>query len=144
MLYLNKNSLDYCIKLKVTIDTMISIMFRINWVSRITGATGHGEPVYTEAEAIKTISELNKEWPDLIHSMEKIERLSPLNVKGHKCSYGDLTFVANMSPTPSQTSTPNAYVTPKPSSVASLPSQGAQVSQPQSSPPPSGFSTSFF
>ena len=119
-------------------------MFRINWISRLTGATGHGEPVFTEAEAIKTITELNRTCSELIHSMEKIETLSPLNVKGHRCSYGDLTFVASMSPTPSQTSTPNAYVSPKPSSAPSLPSQGAQVSQPQSSPPPSGFSTSFF
>jgi len=119
-------------------------MFRINWISRLTGATGHGEPVFTEAVALVEIAKLNKEWPDFIHSVEKIETLSPLNVKGHRCSYGDLTFVASMSPTPSQTSTPNAYVTPKPSSEASLPSQEAQVSQPQSSPPPSGFSTSFF
>ena len=128
-------------------------MFRINWISRITGATGHGEPVFTEAVALGEITKLNKDWPDFIHSVEKIETLSPLNVKGHRCSYGDLSFVANMSPTPSQTSTPNAYVTPKPSasqslaqpsSVASLPSQEAQVSQQQSSPPPSGFSTSFF
>jgi hypothetical protein len=137
-------------------------MFRINWTSRLTGATGHGEPVFTEAVALGQIAKLNTAWPDFIHSVEKIETLSPLNVKGHRCSYGDLTFVANMSPTPSQTSTPNAYVTPKPSassqtlgqplaqplaqpsSVASLPSQEAQVSQQQSSPPPSGFSTSFF
>ena len=123
-------------------------MFRINWISRLTDATGHGEPVYTEADALEEISKLNTAWPEFIHSIEKIETLTPLNVKGHRCSYGDPMFVAYPSPTDSEESTPIAVVYPKPSPslkpLASLPSVKEEVSQPQSSPPPSDFSTSFF
>ena len=145
-------------------------MFRITWISLLTGATGHSEAIFTEKDATDEVLHLNKTFPELVHSVEKYEPPNlKLNVKGHRCSYGDLTFVENTSPTPSQATTPSAYLTPKPSasqnhvqplaqalaqpsaqalaqpsSVASLPSQGAQVYQQQSSPPPSDFSTSFF
>ena len=140
-------------------------MFRITWISNLTGATGHSEAIFTENYATQKVLYLNKTFPELTHSVEKYEPpILSLNVKGHRCSYGDLTFVGTVSPTPSEASTPNTYVTPKPSaqvftqgkiqtsiespiepySVASSALSQAQVSQQQSSPPPSDFSTSFF
>lgn len=127
-------------------------MFRIAWISRLTGNTGYGEGCFTEKVAVEYIIKLNTEFPDLIHTIEKnIESPPSLNLKGHRCSYGDLTFIAHASPNPSVTSNTaespkgTPVGTPNPvSSSASLPLVQAQVSQQQSSPPPSDFSTSFF
>lgn len=97
-------------------------MFRINWTSKITGMTGHGEAIYTEKEAQEQTTKLNAEIPELRHEIEKIqEPLTPLNIKGHRCSYGDLSFVAHPSPTNSIQS----LSTPKASGLAS-----SQVSSP--------------
>jgi hypothetical protein len=94
-------------------------MFRIVWTSLITGATGHGEAIFTMQEALEIASASNKDWYSQIHhSIEKYE--SPaltLNVKGHRCSYGDLSFVGHATPTPtaSHETTPIVSATPKPS-----------------------------
>ena len=128
-------------------------MFRINWVSLFTGATGQGEAIFTESQALEIVRSNNEKYPDITHSMEKYEAPAlTVNVKGHRCSYGDLTFVATGSPSSSEASTPSTYLTPKPSgSQVTQPSSSVssalpqvQVSQQQSSPPPSDFSTSFF
>jgi hypothetical protein len=112
-------------------------MFRITWKSLLTGQTGHGEAIFTEEQALDVANLLNERWASEIHhSIEKHE--SPgltLNVKGHRCSYGDLTFVGRPSPiaTASQEATPMASVTPAPS--ASLPSVSVPLAQ-EPSPQP--------
>ena len=127
-------------------------MFRIIWSSKLTGAPGPGEFTMSESEANVLVVMLNISFPELRHYIEKQEVLEPLNLKGHRCSYGDISFVANASPSASNRSTPS-LASPKPagstaSEEASVkkPSSSvtAQVCQPLSSPPPSDFSTSFF
>jgi len=108
-------------------------MFRITWISLLTGATGQSRAVFTEKIATEEALYLNKIFPELVHRIEKyeepladieplvhIEPLAPLNIKGHRCSYGDLTFVAHPSPTPSMADTPKG--TPRETPKASLPS----------------------
>lgn len=108
-------------------------MFRIVWTSLITGATGHGEAIFTMQQALEIASASNKEWYSQIHhSIEKYE--SPgltLNVKGHRCSYGDLSFVGHATPTPtaSHEATPIASATPKP-----LASSASSVKEPPPQP----------
>lgn len=120
-------------------------MFRITWISNLTGATGHGDAMFTESQAVELVRKNNEKYPEFIHSTEKYQQPAlTLNVKGHRCSYGDLTFVGHPSPIP----TPKVEGTPKPlaplapSASSALPR--APVCQQQSSPPPSDFSTSFF
>jgi len=99
-------------------------MFRIVWTSLITGATGHGEATLTKKQALEIASASNKEWNSQIHhSIEKYETPAlTLNVKGHRCSYGDLTFVGHASPTPtaSHETTPIVSSTPMPSASSAL------------------------
>jgi hypothetical protein len=108
-------------------------MFRITWKSLLTGETGHGEAIFTEEEALNIAEIANERWASEVHhTIEKHE--SPgltLNVKGHRCSYGDLSFVGHASPTPtaSQETTPMASV-PSASS-ASVPLAQEQSPQPQ-------------
>ena len=119
-------------------------MFRITWVCTLTGVTGHGDAVFTEENALEKVRILNKKLPDLTHAVEKYEQPKlTLNVKGHRCSYGDLTFVAQPSPKVSETPKPLAPLAPL-APLPSLPLAQEPVCQPQSSPPPSDFSTSFF
>jgi hypothetical protein len=95
-------------------------MFRIVTTSRLTGNTCHGEPMFTEERALNMIQSLNKEYPDFNHTIEKYEPPAlSLNVKGHRCSYGDLTFVAHPTPTASAEATPVASKTPVPSTSTS-------------------------
>ena len=108
-------------------------MFRITWKSLLTGATGHGEAIFTEEQAVDIARSSNKEWNSEIH--HTIEKYEPpgltLNVKGHRCSYGDLTFVEHSTPTPtvSQGATPIA-------SVPSAPSMPSAPSAPSAKEPP--------
>ncbi len=110
-------------------------MFRIVWTSLITGATGHGEAIFTKRQALEIASASNKDWDSQIHhSIEKYE--SPgltLNVKGHRCSYGDLTFVGHATPTPtaSQEATPIVSETSKPSASSASSSVKEPSPQPQ-------------
>jgi hypothetical protein len=111
-------------------------MFRIVWTSLLTGEKGHGEAVFSEEQALDIANWSNERWASKIHhSIEKHE--SPgltLNVKGHRCSYGDLTFVGRATPTPtaSQEATPLASASPRPS--ASLPSPPSSASAQEQSP----------
>jgi hypothetical protein len=99
----------------------------------MTGATGHGEAIFTMQQALEIASASNKEWYSQIHhSIEKYESPSlTLNVKGHRCSYGDLSFVGNATPTPtvSQEATPIASAP----SAASVPSSASSAKE--ASPP---------
>jgi len=108
-------------------------MFRIVWTSLITGATGHGEAIFTMQEALEIASASNKDWYFQIHhSIEKYEPPAlTLNVKGHRCSYGDLSFVGHATPTPtaSHEATPIASATPKP--LASSASSSVKEPSPQ-------------
>ena len=97
---------------------MSTNMFRITWISLLTGATGHSQAIFTEQIATEEVLYLNRTFPELVHRIEKYEEplvhtepLAPLNIKGHRCSYGDLTFVAHPSPIPSTAETPKE--TPK-------------------------------
>lgn len=105
-------------------------MFRIVWTSRLTGYTSHGESMFTEEEAVEIAKISNKDYPDINHTIEKYEPPTlSLNVKGHRCSYGDLTFVAHPTPTASAEVTPVASETPVPSISVSSPS--SSVKNPQ-------------
>uniref|UniRef100_A0A6C0AN60 Uncharacterized protein n=1 Tax=viral metagenome TaxID=1070528 RepID=A0A6C0AN60_9ZZZZ len=89
-------------------------MFRITWYSLTTGASGHGEKfTKTEQEAREIADKLNKKIPYIKHTIEK-ESLT-LDLKGHRCSYGDLTFVAHASPSPSPAATPITMSSQEPS-----------------------------
>jgi len=76
-------------------------MYRISWKSK-TGVTGSGEYCFTIHEANKRVEKLNKEFlNEVVHWFEQQldpDRPPALNLKGHRCSYGDLTFVATKSP----------------------------------------------
>jgi len=91
-------------------------MFRIVTTSRLTGNISHGEPMFTEEQALNITKCLNKDYPDFNHTIEKYEPPAlSLNVKGHRCSYGDLTFIAHPTPSASAEATPIASETPVPS-----------------------------
>jgi hypothetical protein len=59
--------------------------------------SGVGQYNLTEKDAIAEIEKLAKEFPLATYWIES-ERPPPLNLKGHRCSYGDLTFIASKSP----------------------------------------------
>jgi hypothetical protein len=75
-------------------------MYRISWKSK-TGVTGSGDYCLTIHEANKTVERLNEKLlNEVFHWVEQQldpERPPALNLKGHSCSYGDLTFVATAS-----------------------------------------------
>ncbi len=72
-------------------------MFRISWKSKVSELSGNGEYIYTEEEAKKQVVALSKEFPLATYWIE-FDRPPPLNLKGHRCSYGDLTFIASKTP----------------------------------------------
>lgn len=41
---------------------------------------------------------LSKDFPLATYWIESDDRPPPLNLKGHRCSYGDLTFIACKTP----------------------------------------------
>ena len=106
-------------------------MFRIIWTYRISGYKSQGEAVFTEEEAYENVKYYNRKFPEISHDIEKYEPpVLSLNVKGHRCSYGDLTFVAHATPPASAETTPLATETPVPS--ASSPSAASlSVKSPQ-------------
>jgi hypothetical protein len=117
-------------------------MFRITWISLLTGATGHSLPIFTEQIASEEVLYLNKTFPELIHRIEKYEEplvhtepLAPLNIKGHRCSYGDLTFVAHPSPSPSTAETPKETPRETPKETSSSASSASSPLQEQSPQP---------
>jgi hypothetical protein len=47
--------------------------YRIAWRSRITGATGHGEPVFRTLKMVdEIVKQLNRERPELSHWWELV------------------------------------------------------------------------
>ena len=99
-------------------------MFRIIWTYRITGYKSQGEAVFTEEEAYENVNHYNRKFPEISHAVEKYEPPTlSLNVKGHRCSYGDLTFVAHATPTASAEVTPIPSKTPVPSASSSSPKE---------------------
>jgi hypothetical protein len=72
-------------------------MFRIAWKSKVSGSSGHGEYCLTEERAKEEVKGMNKDFP-LSTFWYEAEKPPPLNLKGHRCSYGDLTFIASKSP----------------------------------------------
>jgi len=58
---------------------------------------GRGNYTFTEAEAKAEIERLTKEF-QLATYWYEADKPAPLNLKGHRCSYGDLTFIAAKSP----------------------------------------------
>lgn len=113
-------------------------MFRIVWECLFTGDKGHGDAIYTEEQALEVAKYSNEKYRECHHTIEKYEPPSlTLNVKGHRCSYGDLTFVANYNSTPAASAevTPMASATPVPS-ASSVPSQpSASLAQEQTPQP---------
>ena len=67
-------------------------MYRISWKSKVTGCTGNGNYMFTLEGVTEYIKMLNKEYPELDHWMES-EPPTPLKLIGHRCSYGDMSFV---------------------------------------------------
>jgi hypothetical protein len=59
--------------------------------------SGNGTYSLTEAEAKAEIERLTKQFPMATYWYEA-DKPPPLNLKGHRCSYGDLTFIAAKSP----------------------------------------------
>lgn len=76
---------------------MASNMYRVVWKSKVSNKTGHGEYSFTFEEVREEVKKLSKEFPLAIYWYES-DRPPPLNLKGHRCSYGDLTFIASKSP----------------------------------------------
>lgn len=72
-------------------------MFRISWKSKLSSMSGNGTYSLTEAEAKAEIERLTKQFPMATYWYEA-DKPPPLNLKGHRCSYGDLTFIAAKSP----------------------------------------------
>ena len=72
-------------------------MFRIAWKSKLSTRSGNGTYAFTEEEAKAEIEKLTKEFPMATYWYEA-DKPPPLNLKGHRCSYGDLTFIAAKSP----------------------------------------------
>lgn len=76
-------------------------MFRIAW--RSNASTGGGKFIYTEKEATEYAYILNAKFPQITHWIEKDtsspkDELKPIKIIGHRCSYGDLSFIPAKSP----------------------------------------------
>jgi hypothetical protein len=71
-------------------------MHCVYWKSSYTGVEGHGEFIFSEKEVKDIIEIMNKKYTDILHS--SITILPPLNLKGHRCSYGDISFIKELSP----------------------------------------------
>jgi len=71
-------------------------MFRVAWRSLKTDARGWGKYILGKEEAKEYVKQLNDLFPEITHWFEA--DLTPLNVSGHRCSYGDMTFIPARSP----------------------------------------------
>jgi hypothetical protein len=76
---------------------VVSKMYRIAWKSKISNLSGNGQYTFTEEEAKKQVASLSKDFPLATYWYEA-DKPPPLSLKGHRCSYGDLTFIASKSP----------------------------------------------
>jgi hypothetical protein len=72
-------------------------MYRIAWKSKVSHLSGNGQYNLSEKEAKEQVEALAKEFPLATYWYEA-DKPAPLNLKGHRCSYGDLTFIASKSP----------------------------------------------
>lgn len=72
-------------------------MFRIVWKSKVSQLSGNGQYNLSEKEAKEQVEALAKEFPLSTYWIE-CEPPPSLKLKGHRCSYGDLTFIASKSP----------------------------------------------
>lgn len=72
-------------------------MYRIAWKSKVSDRSGHGKYCLTEERAKEEVKEMTKDFP-LSTFWYECDRPPSLNLKGHRCSYGDLTFIASKSP----------------------------------------------
>ena len=72
-------------------------MYRIAWKSKVGTRCGAGQYNLSEKDAKEQVEALSKEFPLSIYWYE-CDKPPPLNLKGHRCSYGDLTFIASKSP----------------------------------------------
>ena len=72
-------------------------MYRIAWKSKVSILSGNGEYIFTEEQARREVEKLIKEFPLANYWIEE-QRPPSLNLKGHRCSYGDMTFIASKSP----------------------------------------------
>jgi hypothetical protein len=72
-------------------------MYRIVWKSKVSEISGKGQYNLSEKEAKEQVEGLTKDFP-LANYWYECERPPPLNLKGHRCSYGDLTFIETKSP----------------------------------------------
>lgn len=99
-------------------------MYHIVWKMKARDYGGNGEYCMTLEQAKDYVASLNKEYPELNHWYEAMPVAMPtpvaplvvntsasgtpetspssrppsLNLKGHRCSYGDMTFIAARSP----------------------------------------------
>lgn len=48
-------------------------LYRVAWKNKDTGASGHGEAVYTMKEAEQNVETANREWPEIKHWIELAE-----------------------------------------------------------------------
>ena len=74
-------------------------MYRIAWKSKVTDKSGNGEFNLNEEDAKKEVALLTKDFPVATYWYEA-DMPAPLNLKGHMCSYGDMSFVEETSPSP--------------------------------------------
>jgi hypothetical protein len=72
-------------------------MYRIAWKSKVSQRAGAGQYNLSEEDAKKQVEKMSKEFP-LSNYWIECEPPPSLNLKGHRCSYGDLTFIASKSP----------------------------------------------
>ena len=72
-------------------------MFRIAWKSLAESSSGVGKYILNEADARDIINSVNRACPEIVHWIEP-KPPSPLNLIGHRCSYGDESFVPEASP----------------------------------------------
>ena len=71
-------------------------MFRVAWRSLKTDARGWGKYILNKEEAKQYVKQLNELFPEITHWIEA--DLAPLKISGHRCSYGDMTFIPARSP----------------------------------------------
>jgi len=74
-------------------------MYRIAWKSKISDSSGSGNFCLTEEEAKEQVESMTKDFP-LSTFWYEADIPAPLNLKGHRCSYGDMTFIEDASPSP--------------------------------------------
>lgn len=72
-------------------------MYRIMWRNSPRNYSGNGEYCVSYEVGCAWIEKLNAEYPEIKHWLDPMPPDS-LNLSGHRCSYGDVSFTANISP----------------------------------------------